>query len=438
METNSVPALQINDFQPIVGCIGLPSAGKSTLINALIGRRILHTGVCRTTKEVHYIGPTNRFNLPDEQFHEEHPVSDDGIKISIIDLPGVADTENVGKENNFDEMTRTWVLNCDIVLWISDIQTAFLTTHEKNEFEKIRALLENHSKETGTLHQMAIVLSKYNHFDIVTPGKITPGKRKSKKKIRDEIEDVEEDTTVQECYHRVQKHFGDNYPIKKINAFGRIMHHPHTSETLKKLVVRMGTPTNANITFQAAWMITDYQAKQQQSYLQCFVTKPSLASQNNERMKVLTTIGELFQNITSRKTLHLLFQILTSSTQTELDNAVTKAGIKVHLFYEELWLNTVCLQIGGEKFGFCNNNRLHENRDNLNLCHFRCYLIQGRNTKPALQSFFEIHHSFQTKVFIENNASWCQWMYLLHVIRVKMRSNQIFVVSIKNVLQRKC
>ena len=32
-----------------LACAGLPSAGKSTMINALAGARFLETGVCRTT-----------------------------------------------------------------------------------------------------------------------------------------------------------------------------------------------------------------------------------------------------------------------------------------------------------------------------------------------------------------------------------------------------
>ena len=34
-----------------IAFIGLPSSGKSSIINSLIGKRILESGICRTTTE---------------------------------------------------------------------------------------------------------------------------------------------------------------------------------------------------------------------------------------------------------------------------------------------------------------------------------------------------------------------------------------------------
>src|SRR3989338_2706610 len=111
-----------------IAVIGLPSSGKSTMINSLIKQRVLQSGVCRTTTDIHYIGSENEFNFPNERFHRHHPISDDGINFSIIDLPGIADSENTKKEKSFDEMTSAWIEKADIVMWTSDIQTAFITT----------------------------------------------------------------------------------------------------------------------------------------------------------------------------------------------------------------------------------------------------------------------------------------------------------------------
>mgnify|MGYP003850129693 FL=1 len=38
-----------NDFK--VAFIGLPSSGKSTIINSLIGKKLLESWICRTTTE---------------------------------------------------------------------------------------------------------------------------------------------------------------------------------------------------------------------------------------------------------------------------------------------------------------------------------------------------------------------------------------------------
>ena len=52
-------------LQPLLmAVVGLPSAGKSSMVNSIVAKRILQTGVCRTTKEVHLIGKENLFNLP--------------------------------------------------------------------------------------------------------------------------------------------------------------------------------------------------------------------------------------------------------------------------------------------------------------------------------------------------------------------------------------
>jgi len=229
----------------IVFC-GLPSAGKSSIINSLVGKRILDTGVCRTTKDAYYIGVSNDMDFPPDKYHAQDPVSDDGIRFSIIDLPGVADSENKESSNDaedFDSMTLKYAAKCDVICWVTDIRTAFLTSHEKAEYDKIRSVLSKISLESGKLYQMFVVLAKYDMDDrgsttradgfsglkeIESDGEIESD---------EEISDKEEDTTVRNCYDRVARLFNSNgVRLVKFNAFGRIMHSDMSSPRLKSLV----------------------------------------------------------------------------------------------------------------------------------------------------------------------------------------------------------
>ena len=67
-----------------IAFIGLPSAGKSSIINSLIGKRLAKTGIAKTTEE-----PT---------LYNDNIFSDDGISLELLDLPGVADIEDVDED----------------------------------------------------------------------------------------------------------------------------------------------------------------------------------------------------------------------------------------------------------------------------------------------------------------------------------------------------
>ena len=105
----------------IIGLVGLVSAGKSSIINALVGDKVAKTGICRTTTE-----PSLYENL----------ISDDNIKYNIYDLPGISDIEDT--TNKYTEVVYSIIKKCNIVFWVSDIHKAFLTKHELTEFEKIK------------------------------------------------------------------------------------------------------------------------------------------------------------------------------------------------------------------------------------------------------------------------------------------------------------
>ena len=64
----------------VVGFVGLPCAGKSTIINALAGKRVLESGVCRTTTEACLVGSLNIVGAP--KWVETDLVSDDGVEFA--------------------------------------------------------------------------------------------------------------------------------------------------------------------------------------------------------------------------------------------------------------------------------------------------------------------------------------------------------------------
>ena len=118
-----------------VGFAGLPSAGKSTMVNALAGKRVLESAVCRTTTEVCIVGATNTVGAP--TWVETKLVSDDGVEFCAVDLPGICDAEDTS--GAFDAVTHEWAAMCDVVVWVTDARTAFLTTHEAREYTAPRS-----------------------------------------------------------------------------------------------------------------------------------------------------------------------------------------------------------------------------------------------------------------------------------------------------------
>jgi GTPase SAR1 family protein len=219
----------------VVGLMGLPSAGKSSAVNALCGKRLRQSGVCRTTKNVHLIGTMERCRelvFPEEHFTKHALVSDDGVPFSLLDFPGVADIEDTN--DLFSAMTIQWGLACDVICWVSDIRTSFMTVHEQSEFNRISETIQKASRITGRLYQFCILLAKYDVDDeSKEPNYPTTV-------FNDEILDPEEETTILDCLVRVEGLF-PHLPIAKFNAFGRIAH-GESSDALRALLARVPPP----------------------------------------------------------------------------------------------------------------------------------------------------------------------------------------------------
>ena len=278
----------------LVGLMGLPSAGKSSMVNALLGMRVRQSGVCRTTKDVFLVGTEarNKELKLSSLLHAKHELtSDDGVRYDILDFPGVADAEETN--SHFFDACVTWGLECDVVCWVSDIRTSFMTVHEKAEFERLREVLQEASVQTGRFYQYCIVLTKYDFDDTTTaraPVRVEHG----------EIADPEEETTVTDCLARVRRLFPDTR-ICKFNAFGRIAHRD-SSEALRALLARMAPPRDVNTDFELQWAVESLPQRRQWHMLDSLfkVRFSHGANYVKQDIKILTdpeVLRELFERI---------------------------------------------------------------------------------------------------------------------------------------------
>jgi len=257
-----------NNFVPTIAVIGLPSSGKSTFVNSIVLKRLLKTGVCRTTVESTFIGLEydEKFNCNDVK--KIKLTSDDSVEFNLIDLPGISDSED--KNESFDKLTNDIIVKADVTFWLTPIETAFLTHHEKNNFDSILTTLENDTQKTGMVHQVAIVVTKCNdnYFDEV---KI----EKENKTILelDEIDDEDEDTTFNDCIERVKSLYGDGKRVNDIiqfNAFGRIVHHKKSSDALKKIIKNKKSYNKCNINLNIKWTTENINEKKNKAFINAF------------------------------------------------------------------------------------------------------------------------------------------------------------------------
>lgn len=237
----------MTDF--IVAFVGLPSSGKSSVINSLVLKRLLQSGVCRTTTEFKQI--------------EHNIIDDNNNKFKVFDLPGICDSEE--NDTNFNDLTYAHITNSNLIIWTSDVNKAFITTHEVNEYNKLKNYIKKLEDDSGTLYHLIIMLSK---CDKDTKPKKT---KKSSKRTTEEIEDSEEDTDINDLIHKVKEKFPDE-DIILYNAYGRSYFHKNTSTTLKTFVKKMiGEPTKNNIIFDISKYIKTFQKDQQSSYYNKFL-----------------------------------------------------------------------------------------------------------------------------------------------------------------------
>jgi GTPase SAR1 family protein len=260
----------------IVAFVGLPSSGKSTLINSLVHKRLLQSGICRTTTE---------YKLIDKKV-----IDDNNNTFNVIDLPGICDSEE--HDNKFNDMTYAHITNANLIFWVSDINKAFITTHEVNEFNKLRTFLQKHGDETGTLYDIGIILTKCTENYDIGDDKITKPDEidkffdaKNEENVLDfsddsssclseeEIKDLCEDTNANDVIDKVKTKFND-IKIKLFNAHGRCCHHPKSSKKLIKFIQNLGgNPSKNNIKFDISIYNKTYDNRQKDYKYELFEKK---------------------------------------------------------------------------------------------------------------------------------------------------------------------
>ena len=236
----------------IVAFVGLPSSGKSTLINSLLGKRILQSGVSRTTTEARIVDTV---------------ITDDANnKFKVIDLPGICDSEE--QDDKFNTLTYEYILKANLIFWVSDVRNAFITSHEVNEFNKLREYLNKKSVEKIQLYDIGIILSKCNDCVNTNNNTFIEVCEPDEDDDDDEIKELTEDTNISDIIFKAQEKFKD-IKIKLFNAFGRIRHHKSSSKTIKQFVeaILFSTPSKENINFDITEYVKTYRKRQDKHVL---------------------------------------------------------------------------------------------------------------------------------------------------------------------------
>ncbi len=128
LETLGSSISQLDDFFLLV-MVGEFNAGKSAVINALLGQKLLKEGVTPTTSKINILrfGETTAHRLVEENQEIILLPVDLLSEVSIVDTPG---TNAIIRQH--EELTRHFVPRADLVLFITSVDRPF--TESEREF----------------------------------------------------------------------------------------------------------------------------------------------------------------------------------------------------------------------------------------------------------------------------------------------------------------
>ena len=289
----------MSDF--IVSFVGLPSSGKSSIINSLVLKRLLHSGIYRTTTEFKLIEDifddnNNKFkiyDLPEIYNSEEKNIFDDDN--NTFKLYDSSETHNLEEKDNNKINNFKHILNSNLIIWTSDANNAFLTTHEINEYNKLKKYIKDSTDLTGKLYYVIIMLTKYDKkINLI-----------EESNNNNEIQDSDEDIDIKNLIINVKNKFPEE-DIILYNAYGRSYHNEKSSSILKKFIEkRIGIPTNFNILFDISKYILNFSDKQERLYFDKFIT----CYNNNYSYLFTQNIMPYWLNITNDQQVNHLMKI---------------------------------------------------------------------------------------------------------------------------------
>lgn len=196
---------------------GFKKSGKTSVINSI------------ANKEIFQVDANNHSTTV--KCSEEWLNSDEGYQFGVTEMPGVDNGENGIDEKYFNMTCEDMLSHKNIIIWCSDINTAFKTENEINAVVKILNIL-NGNKMTKTLddftnYEFVIMLTKCNTDTDLETYNYTHNYYDPSVNI--DQQQIENDNMYKRTYDNVNRLFNNPQGLHNgtkvmcFNAFGRML-----------------------------------------------------------------------------------------------------------------------------------------------------------------------------------------------------------------------